>query len=172
MNGRIGTRTDYLSHTPSRLAATVAAGKLARLFSMPSIEFLVVAITAPILVVLVVWLGIALGLPLVLSLGVATILGLALVTPYMLRAMRSFTPTETDDILFMSPMLRAAVVSNFSKDPGYKGWSGQMVNLTSDELELLSELLGEYLEDNDDLSQREWGFAKGVLDKIEEALDA
>lgn len=164
--------TDYLSQVPSRLARTVADGRLARLFSMPSIELLVVGITVPILVVLAAWLGIALGLPLLLNLAVATILGLALVTPYMLRAMRSFTPTETDDTLFTSLTLRAAVVSNFSKDPAYKGWSGQMVNLTSDELEFLSERIGEYLEDNEDLSQREWGFAKGVLDKIEEALDA
>jgi hypothetical protein len=45
-----------------------------------------------------------------------------------------------------------------------------MANLTSDELEFLSELVGEYLEDNDDLNHTEFGFAKGLLDKIDEEL--
>jgi hypothetical protein len=45
-----------------------------------------------------------------------------------------------------------------------------MVNLTSDELEFLSELVGAYLEDNDDLNHTEFGFAKSLLDKIEDGM--
>lgn len=45
-----------------------------------------------------------------------------------------------------------------------------MVNFNSEELEFLSELIGLYLEENEDLNHREFGFAKGLLDKIDQEL--
>lgn len=152
-------------------AGTALEGKLVQLSWMKTIELPVVGITVPILVGLVVLLGSALGLPLALSLAAATILGLALVTPFMLREMLFFTQIETEGILSTAPTNLAEDVSNFFAGQDYEGWSGQMENFTSAELEFLSDLVGTYLEDEDDLSQREWGFAKGVLDKIEEAMD-
>lgn len=159
-------------HTRLARGVTALDVKLGQLSWMKTIELPVVGITVPILVVLVVWLGSALGLPLAWTLAAATILALALVTPFMLREMRFFTPTETVDTRSTAPTSPAEDVSNFFVAQDYEGLSGQMESLTSEELEFLSELVGSYLEDEDDLSQREWGFAKGVLDKIEGALDA
>lgn len=139
---------------------------------MKTIEFPAVAITGPTLVVLVAWMALAHGAPLPWSLGLAMTLGLAHVTPFMLREMRFFTPTETVGTRSTAPTSPAEDVSNFFVAQDYEGLSGQMESLTSEELEFLSELVGEYLEDNDDLNHTEFGFAKGVLDKIEEAMDA
>jgi len=162
--------TVYLSLQRWHRGLTALADRWAQSSWMKTTEFPVVAITAPILVVLAALLGSALGLPQPLSQGLATILGLVLVSPYMLRVMLSSTPTETDDTPCTSPMNHAEDVLNFFADQDYEGWSGLMANLTSDELEFLSELLGAYLEDNDDLNHTEFGFAKGLLDKIDEAL--
>lgn len=153
-------------------AGTVLEGKLVQLSWMKTIEFPVVAITVPILVVLVALLGNVLALPLAWTLAVATILGLAVVLPFMLREMLFFTQIEAEGTLSTAPTSPAEDVLNFFAAQDYEGLSGQMESLTSNELEFLSELIGKYLEAEDDLSQREWGFAKGVLDKIEEALDA
>jgi hypothetical protein len=138
---------------------------------MAKAEFPVVGITVPILVVLAAWLGIVLGLPLTWILVAVTILGLVLVTPFMLRRMLSSTLIETDDTLSILRMNHVVVASNCCGEADYAGWYGQMVLLTSDELDFLADLVEKYFEDHDDLSQREWGFAKGVQDKLEEALN-
>lgn len=163
--------TDCLSLARWRRGLTVLADKWGQSSSMAKAELPVVAITVPILVVLVVSLGIALGLPLLLTQVLATILALALVSPFMLRRMLSSTLIEIDGTPFTSLMNRVVVASNCCGEADYVGWYGQMVLLTSDELEFLSELVGSYLEDNDDLNHAEFGFAKGVLDKVEEAMD-
>jgi hypothetical protein len=137
---------------------------------MRKAELPVVAITAPILVALAALLGNALGVDPMLSQVLATILGLVCVTPFMLRAMLSSIPTGADVIPYTALTNPAEDVANSSEEADYEGWYGQMVNLTSDELEFLSERLGEYLEDNDDLNHTEFGFAKALLDKIDEEL--
>lgn len=149
---------------------TALAEKWEQSSSIAKAELPVVAITAPTLVVLVAWLGSALGVPLLWTQGAATILGLGLVLPFMMRVMRSSTLIETGGTPSIAPTLRATAVSSFYEAPASEGWYGQMVNLTSEELEFLSERLGEYLEGNDDLNHAEFGFAKGLLDKIEEGL--
>lgn len=149
---------------------TVLADKWGQSLWMAKAELPVVGITVPTLAVLVVWLGSALALPLPWSLAAATILGLVLVFPFMLRVMLSSTPIGIDETRYTAPMSPAEDVSNSFEDQDYEGWSGQMANLTSDELEFLSELVGEYLEENDDLNHREFGFAKALLEKIEEEL--
>ena len=151
-------------------ALTARADRWGQSSWMAKAEFLVVAITAPTLGVLAVSLGSALGLPLLLNLAAATILGLVLVSPFMLRRMLSSTLIEIDETPYTARMNPAEDVLNFFADQDYEGWSGLMANLTSDELEFLSELVGEYLEGNDDLNHTEFGFAKGLLDKIDEAL--
>lgn len=155
---------------PYLLALTARADRWGQSSWMAKAELPVVAITAPILMGLVVWLGSAHGLPLALSQGAATILGLVLVSPFMLRRMLSSTLIEIDDTRSTAPMNHAEDVLNFFADQDYEGWSGLMANLTSDELEFLSELVGAYLEDNDDLNHTEFGFAKSLLDKIDEEL--
>jgi hypothetical protein len=162
--------TDLSWLLPYRRALIAHAERWAQSSSMQRAELPVVAITVPILVVLVVWLGSAHGLPLALSQVLATTLGLVLVIPFMLRGMLSSTPTGIDETRYTAPMNPAEDVSNSFEDQDYEGWSGQMANLTSDELEFLSELVGEYLEENDDLNHREFGFAKALLEKIEEGM--
>jgi hypothetical protein len=88
----------------------------------------------------------------------------------MRKVTHSCTQTGTDAILSTAQTNRVVVATNCCGEVDYEGWYGQMVNLTSDELEFLSERLGEYLEGNDDLNHTEFGFAKGLLDKIDEAL--
>jgi hypothetical protein len=95
---------------------TARADKWAQSSWMRKVELPVVAITAPILVVLVVWLGSAHGLPLALSQGLATTLALGLVTPFMLRVMLSSTRTETDEIPYTAQTNRAEGASNSSED--------------------------------------------------------
>jgi hypothetical protein len=145
--------------------------KLAQSSWMKKAEFLVVGITVPTLVVLAAWLGSALGASQKLSQGLAMILGLGLVYPFMQREMRCFTRIDADGILCTSPTPPATVVPSSYAEADYEGSCGQMANLGSDELDFLTELVEKYLEENDDLSQREWGFAKGVQDKLEEALN-
>jgi hypothetical protein len=155
-----------------RRVRTACVGKWEQSYLIAKAELLVVGITVPTLGVLAVLLGDAHGVSVLWSQAAATILGLVLVSPFMLREMRYSTPTETAAtpcILLMNP---AEAVTSFSEGPGYEGSFGQMANFSSDELEFLSELVGEYLEGNDDLNHTEFGFAKGVLDKIEESLDA
>lgn len=143
---------------------------------MPTIELVVVAITAPILVALAVWLGSALGLPLVLSLVVATILGLALVSPFMLRSMQYSTPRKSVDTLFIAPTPLAPDAKSSSGTQDYEGWSGQMENstslndLTSDQLELISELLASYQEGGD-LNQLEWATVESALEIVDARLE-
>lgn len=143
---------------------------------MPTIELVVVAITAPSLVVLLVWLGIALGLPLVLSLAAATIPALVLVLPFMLRSMQYSTPPKSVDTLFIAPTLRAPDVKSSSETQDYEGWSGPMENstslsdLTGDQLELISELLGAYVE-GEDLTQPEWASATRALEIVDARLE-
>lgn len=153
-----------------RHVLTASADKWAQWCSTPKGEFLAVAITAPTLVVLVVWLGLAHGAPLTWSLVLATILALALVFLSTRKPTPCFTQTETGGILSIARMNRAEVAENFCKEADYEGWYGQMESLTTEELEFLSERVGEYLEDNEDLNHAEFGFAKGLLDKIDEAL--
>lgn len=156
---------------PYRYALTARADRWGQSSWMAKAELPVVGITVPTLVVLAAWLGIALGLPLAWNLVAVTILGLVLVSPFMLRRMLSSTLIEIDGTHSTARTSRAAVVPSYSGAPDYEGWYGPMVNFNSDELDFLSELVGLYLEENDDLSQREWGFAKGIQDKLEEALD-
>jgi hypothetical protein len=137
---------------------------------MAKAEFPVVGITAPILVVLVAWMALAHGAPLGWSLVLATTLGLAHVSPFMLRGMLSSTLIETAGTRFTAQIVRVTDVSSYSGDPDYEGLSGQMENFTSDELDFLADLVEKYFEDHDDLSQPEWGFAKGIQDKIDEAI--
>lgn len=47
-----------------------------------------------------------------------------------------------------------------------------MENLTLDELVFLAGLVDEYLEHELDLSQREWGMARGVLDKLDAEVES
>lgn len=162
--------TVYLSLQRWHRGLTALADRLAQSSLMKTTELLAVAITAPTLVVLVVWVGSAHGLPAMFVQALATILALALVSPYMLRGMLSSTLTEVDDTPCTSQTPLATDVLSSYEDQDYEGWSGQMVNLSSEQLEFLSELLGAYLEDNDDLNHTEFGFAKGLLDTIDEAL--
>lgn len=150
---------------------TVLADKWGQSSSMAKAELPVVGITAPILVVLAAYLGNAQGLPPMLSQGLAMILGLALVSPFMLRRMLSYTLIEIDGTRSTAPMHRVMDVPGYYVEADYEGLSGQMVSLSSDELEFLTELVDSYFEKADDMSQREWGFAKGVQDKLEEALN-
>lgn len=154
----------------SHSALTARADRWGQSLWMAKVELPVVGITVPTLVVLVAWLDSVLGLPLMWNLAVVTILGLVLVSPFMLRRMLSSTLIENDDTRSTAPMNPAEDVLNFFADQDYEGWSGLMANLTSDELEFLSELVGAYLEDNDDLNHTEFGFAKSLLDKIDEEL--
>lgn len=158
-----------------RRVLTALAERLERSSWMAKAELLVVAITAPILVVLVAWLGSALGLPLVLILAVATTLGLALVLPFMLRATLSSTPTETVGTLFIAPTSLAEDALSFSEDQDYEGWFGLMANSTSEDLtpeqvELLINLLVEY-QDKADLNQAEWAEAQSTLDWLDSLLE-
>lgn len=151
-------------------ALTARADRWGQSSWMRKAELPVVAITAPILVVLAALLVSALGLPLLLSQVLATILGLVLVSPFMLRRMLSSTLIETDETRYTAQTNPAEDVLNFFAGQDYEGWSGLMANFDLAELEFLSELVGEYLEGNDDLSHREYGFAKSLLEKIDEEL--
>lgn len=157
----------------SQLAATVADARWVRLYSTPTIELLAVGITVPILVVLAAWLGSALGLTLVWSQVAATTLGLALVTPSMLRAMLSSIPTETADTRSIAPTSLAEDASSFFVAQDYEGWSGLMANtlsdLTESQVELLIDLLVHYQEQGD-LTQYQWGEAQAALDVLDEYL--
>lgn len=153
-------------------ALTALADEWGQSSLMEKAEFPVVGITVPILVVLAAWQGNVHGLPPVLNLGLAMILGLALVSPFMLRRMLSSTLIEIDGTRSTAPTSRVTAAPGYYAEVDYEGLSGQMVNLSSDELEFLTELVDGYFEKADDLSQREWGFAKGVQDKLEEALNA
>lgn len=152
------------------LALTARAERWGQSSWMAKAELPVVGITVPILVVLAVLLGSALGLPLLWSQVAATILALGLVTPSMLRVTLSSTLIEIDGTRSTAQTNRVVVASNCCEEADYEGWYGPMVNLTSDELEFLSELVGDYLESNDDLNHNEFGFAKALLDKIDEEL--
>lgn len=140
---------------------------------MKNTEFLVVAITAPTAVVLVVLLGSALGLNPMLSQGLATILGLALATPYMLKAMLSSTLIEIDDIPFTARTNRAGDVLSYYAEADYEGLSGPMGNslsdLTGPQLELMIELLDEYLE-KADLGQTAWAETKSAIVLLDDRL--
>jgi hypothetical protein len=137
---------------------------------MAKAELPVVGITVPILVVLAAWLGSVLALPLPWTLAAATILGLALVMPFMMRRMLSSTLIEIDATRFTAQMPPVTGASRSFADQDYEGWSGLMASFNSEELEFLSDLVGAYLEGNDDLNHTEFGFAKSVLDKIDEEL--
>jgi len=152
---------------------TVLADKLAQSSWMKSTELPVVGIMAPLLVVTVAWLGSAQGLSLVSSQGLATILGLALVSPYMLKLMLSSIQTGTDVILSTAQMNPAEDVSNSSGVPDLQGWFGPMANSISDlsesQLELLIELLVHYQETGT-LTQHQWAEAQATLDTLDEYL--
>jgi hypothetical protein len=96
---------------------------------------------------------------------------LVLALPSMLRLTLYSSPTETDDTLFIAPTNLAEGVENSSDPLDSKEWYGLMENLTSPELAFLTDLVDGYLEKQDDLSQPEWGFAHGILDKLNLALD-
>lgn len=170
-----GIYTVWGSRGQRALEAIANAVRWVPLSWMPTIEFLVVAITAPILVVLAVLLGTALGLPLLLNLAVATILGLVLVSPFMLRSMQYSTPPRNVDTLFIAPTLLAPGVRSSSETQDYEGWSGQMENspslsdLTEDQLELISELLATYQEIGD-LNQLEWATVEFALEIVDARL--
>lgn len=153
---------------------TALEGKLVQLSWMQTIESPVVAITAPTLVVLVVWLGSALGLPLWLSLVAAMTLGLALVTPFMLRGMRFFTQTEADDTPSIAQMNLAGAVSSSYEARDFEGWYGPVANslsdLTAGQLELIGDLLGEY-QDKEDLTQVEWAEVQSAMEIVEIRLE-
>lgn len=161
------------SLSPRRLVPglTALVDKSVRLSSTPTGEFLVAGITAPTLVVLAAWLGSALGVPLVLNLAVATTLGLALVMPYMRKEMPFSTRTATVDTHFIAPTNPVEDVSSSFEVQDSQGWFGQMENFSSKELEFLSDLVGDYLETEDDLTQPEWAFARATLDKVDAALE-
>jgi hypothetical protein len=89
----------------------------------------------------------------------------------MLKGMLSSTLIESDATLFIAQTNPAKAVPSSFEGQDYEGWSGLMENLASEELEFLTELVVGYLEEHDDLNHTEFGFAKGVLDKIEEAMD-
>lgn len=174
MTDRPGTNTVSLLQRLLRLERTVVDGKLGQLSSTSIGEFLVVGITAPSLVVLVVWLGIVLGLPLTLILAAATILGLVVVWPSMRRGMRFYTPTEAGDTLSTVPTNLAVDVSNFFEAPDYEGWCGPMENslseLTAGQLELIGDLLSTYQE-TEDLTQVEWAEVQSAMDIVEIRLE-
>lgn len=161
---------DSLSRKLYRLVETAAGEKSAQSSWTRTTELLVAGITVPGLVVLVVWLGGALGLSLMWSQVVATILGLGLASLAMQRSTVCLTSRKSDGILCTLPTHLAQDVLNSYGIADSREWCGLMVNLTSDELEFLSELVGEYLEENDDLNHREFGFAKALLEKIEEGM--
>lgn len=162
--------TDYLSREWWRVELTALADRLGQSSLMAKAELPVVGITVPTLMVLAAWLGSALALPLPWTLGAVTILGLGLVSPFMLRRMLSSTLIEIDETPYTARMNPAEDVLNFFADQDYEGWSGLMASFNSEELEFLSDLVGAYLEGNDDLNHTEFGFAKSVLDKIDEEL--
>lgn len=176
MNDQSGTNMAYLSPRLYQLALTVADAKWVRSFSTPTGELLVVGTMAPSLAVLAAWLGSVLGLPLLLILAVATTLALALVLPFMLRAMLFSTPTETVDTRFIAPTSLAEDASSSFAALDYEGWSGPMENstslddLTGDQLELISELLGAYQEGGD-LTQPEWAIVASAIDIVDARLE-
>lgn len=176
MNDQTGMSMAYLSRRLYQLALTVADAKWVRSFSTPTGELLAVGITAPTLGVLAAWLGSALALPLGWSLALATILALAVVTPFMLRAMLFSTPTETDDTRSTAPTSLAPGAPRFSGTPDSEGWFGQMENSTSlndlsvSQLELISELLASYQEGGD-LTQPEWAEVQAALDIVDNRLE-
>lgn len=176
MNDQTGMSMAYLSQRLYQLALTVADAKWVRSFSTPNGELLAVGITAPTLGVLAAWLGSALALPLGLSLALATILALAVVTPFMLRAMLFSTPTATDDTRSTAPTSPVLGAPKFSGTPDYEGWSGPMENstslsdLTTSQLELISELLASYQEGGD-LTQPEWAEVQAALDIVDNRLE-
>lgn len=165
--------TDYLSPQQWRRVGTALDDKLVRSSWMQSTELLGVGITAPILVVLAVLLGSALGLPLGWSQVLATILGLVPVTLYMRRATLCSTQTETDATLFIAQTNPAEAVPSFFEGQDYEGLSGQMANLLSDltesQVELLIELLVHYQETGD-LTQHQWAESQAALDILDEYL--
>lgn len=174
MTDLLGTSTD--SSWPRRLVRELTAleEELAQLSWMKTIELPVVGITAPTLVVLVVWLGSVLGAPLGLSLAVATILGLALVTPFMMREMQFFTPTDPVDTLCTAPTNPVTGVGSLFEAPDSEGWYGPMANslsdLTAGQLELIGDLLGTYQE-TEDLTQVEWAEVQAAMDIVEIRLE-
>lgn len=138
----------------------------------PRKELLVVGIMVPTLGVLVAWLASALGLPPMWTQVLVMTLGLVLVMPYMMRQMQLCTQTEIDGTLCTAPTHLATDASKLFEAQDYEGWYGLMENLTSTELEFLTELVDTYLEKQDDLNQPEWGFAHGVLDKLNATLES
>lgn len=172
----IGILTDWASRGRRALGEIADVAESVPSSSIRIIEFLVVAIMAPILVVLVAWLGIALGLSLLLSLVVATTTGLVPVLPFMLRSMQYSTHPRNGVTLSIAPMLPAPDAPNSSATQDYEGLSGLMTNSTSlndlseDQLELISELLGAYQEGSD-LSQPEWATVESALDIVDARLE-
>lgn len=163
-------------HTRLARGLTALDAKLARSSWIKTIELPVVGITVPGLVVLAAWLGIALGLPLLWNLAAVTILGLVLVSPFMLREMRFSTPTESAGTLFIAPTSLVAGASNSYEDQDYEGWFGPMENSTSlndlstSQLELISELLASY-QDGGDLTQPEWAEVQSALEIVDNRLE-
>lgn len=176
MNDLTGTYTVWVSRGQRALGAIANAVRWVPSSWMPITELVAVAITAPILAVLVAWLGTALGLPLMLSLAAATILALVPVLPFMLRSMQYSTPRKSVDTLFIAPTLPAPGVKSSSETQDYEGWSGPMENstslndLTGDQLELISELLGAYVE-GEDLTQPEWASAQSAMEIVDNRLE-
>lgn len=165
--------TAYLSPGQWRAGLTALADKWGQSSLMAKAELPVVGITVPTLVVLAAWLGIALGLPLAWNLAAVTILGLALVSPFMLRRMLSSTLIETDAIPFTARTNRVGDVLSYYAEADYEGLSGPMGNSLSDlsesQVELLIELLVHYQETGD-LTQHQWAEAQAALDLLDEYL--
>lgn len=165
--------TAYLLPRQLRVGLTALADKWGQSSLMAKTELPVVGITAPTLVVLAAWLGIALGLPLTWNLAAVTILGLACVSPFMLRRMLSSTLIETDVIPFTARTNRAGDVLSYYAEADYEGLSGPMGNslsdLTGPQLELMIELLDEYLE-KADLGQTAWAETKSAIVLLDDRL--
>lgn len=155
------------------LGATVNADRWVPSSWITTTEFLVVAIMAPGLVVLVAWMGSALGLSVPLSQVAATILGLACVSPFMLRLMQYSTSPESGDTLFTAPTLLAPDAQSNSATQDYEGWYGQMENslseLSAEQVELIIDLLSAY--QDTDLTQVEWARVASSLDILDARLE-
>lgn len=168
--------TDLSWQRRFRRVLTACAGKWEQSYSIAKVELLVVGITVPTLGVLAVLLGDALGVSVLWSQAAATILGLVLVSPFMLRSMQYSTPRKSVDTLFIAPTLRAPDAKSSSVTQDYEGWSGQMENstslsdLTGDQLELISELLATYQEVGD-LNQLEWATVQSALEIVDARLE-
>lgn len=139
-------------------------------------------ITAATLGVLLVFVVHVLGLTVLSPLVAAMTLVLVLAMLFMPKQTPSSSPTVPDSVAerYTSQLKPVTAVSNSSGIPLLGKWSNPMEPFTSDEMneteealldeddvEFLLDRVMDYIERNDDMSQREWAYAQSLREKLE-----